>query len=377
MVMRHFCRFLFPLLLAGICSNTLAQYAYGAPTYTWKKQVSRIVDIPGQKGRPAKARKRQKTLYQLILDGWKTGDITLYTNADQAFSYKLDSEAVEAIIDANPFTCRLLPRYRILEEWTYNPTTGKTEMQITGIAPMRDVYGPNGEYRGRQAIFWITYGDYSKLIARDEQLHGEQALISCIWHSYVQQNTATTKKATGWQTKATRHITLPVRNDAVNDRLIEYSTNSLFEVLRQHQCSWPDSIPSYTSSDFTAALARWAVIDSDLQKIDTQMITDPVSNIDVVKYMPHNFHNDNIAEYFVADKYVLNPDAGKLDVEILGVTPLARHATFPTDGPGSKVAPLFWMKYKDVWPIILKYDQYHPECSFGLGLWASYFKMAE
>jgi hypothetical protein len=48
---------------------------------------------------------------------------------------------------------------RFLEEWTFDPATLTTKIQIEGISPVREVYGDDSVYRGTLSLFWLKYAD--------------------------------------------------------------------------------------------------------------------------------------------------------------------------------------------------------------------------
>ena len=356
----------FSVLFALVFSSAVAQYRYVNPTFAWKKQVARIIDIPEKKGSSAHAGKRQKTLYQMIVDACKAGDIPLYANSDQNFSVKLTREEGAAIAGLNNRIYRPVPRYRILEDWSFDPTTCKTEIQITGIAPIREIYDSDGTYRGRQAMFWIRYNDLRKVLARDEQLHGSNSLTNHIWNDYFSQDTVYVTKDEWRKTSAIRTMDIPDNSDTIAHHLRVYSDSSLVDMIMNLKRS--GIVSSFADDDFTTTLHKWGIID---QWLDTLIITDPVSDKEVKKYMPHGIHNFGRQQYNILESWRFNPVSGKTEIEITGLAPAVEitgnNDYFP------KIRPQFWVKYEDVQEAISKYDQYQPGNSFALHIWDSYF----
>ena len=175
----------------------------------WKKTVSRTIDFP-KKGGAASHRaadaKQDTSLLVMIVNAIKTADVAAYAGYDASFSTKLTLKDLDEVIngkfDSIPmghwvtnmnitpvphrdFSYDSIHKYQILEEWTVNPHTGKTEIQITGIAPVRDIYGDDGAvYRGSQAMFWVKYNDVHPILARYEQTHPNHTISSLIWDDY-------------------------------------------------------------------------------------------------------------------------------------------------------------------------------------------------
>ena len=46
-------------------------------------------------------------------------------------------------------------RVRFLEEWTMNENTLEFTKKVLGIAPIKAVYGDDGEFRGYSPLFWV------------------------------------------------------------------------------------------------------------------------------------------------------------------------------------------------------------------------------
>ena len=82
-----------------------------------------------------------------------------------------------------------MAKLRILEDWTFDLIAGKTDIQIVGIAPVQDVYGDDGVYRGSKGMFWVKYNDARSIIARYERYHPENTIAAKIWYDYFLSDT--------------------------------------------------------------------------------------------------------------------------------------------------------------------------------------------
>ena len=135
----------------------------------------------------------------------KAGKLTAYATYDNDFTTKLTAEGLkeitktktDTVIITDPvagkeemkivhmdFNYNAIHKYRVLEEWTFNPNTGKTDIQITGIAPVRDIYGTDGTFRGVQAMFWVHFNDIHSILARYEQYHPDNTIAMHVWDDY-------------------------------------------------------------------------------------------------------------------------------------------------------------------------------------------------
>ena len=189
-----------------------------AQTDTWKKTVSRTIDVTQKEDTITHHLTdvtEDSTLLEMMISAIKLGKLTAYSAFDHSFTTKLSvaelkemtaSRADTQIIvdpitnkeivkiirrDFNPYA---IHKYRFLEEWTFNPGTGKTDIQITGISPMLEVYGEDGVFRGRKSMFWVKYNDVHPILARYEQAHPNHTLSSLIWDDYFLSDVKPTDK---------------------------------------------------------------------------------------------------------------------------------------------------------------------------------------
>jgi len=145
------------------------------------------------------------TLMEVIAHAVKKGQLTAYNTYDHNFTAKMMSKQLKEIIEGHTDTQMVVDpttneeklvivhhdfnqasvhKYRLLEEWTYDPKTGKTEIRIKGIAPIRDVLGDDGVLRGVQAMFWLRYADARQVLSQYDQLHPTEPFASLIADDY-------------------------------------------------------------------------------------------------------------------------------------------------------------------------------------------------
>jgi hypothetical protein len=196
----------FAAILLFACNTSFAQKAGSAAV--WKKQVYRVLDMKEKedpKEHHLKEASNDTTMLEMMVNAIRAGKITAYSNFDHSFTTKLTAAQVTEMIIPKPdtqvivdpitgkeatriirheFDYSVVNKYRLLEDWTFNPMTGKTDIQITGICPVKEIYGDNGDFRGLQAIFWLKYPDAANIIARYEQYHPNNTITAKIWNDY-------------------------------------------------------------------------------------------------------------------------------------------------------------------------------------------------
>ncbi len=188
------------LCLLCTCGFAHAQEGY-APDLAWKKTVIRTICLAPKEDNV----KQDTSLLEMMVNAVKAGDLAAYGAYGIDFSTKVTlkmlDEVIDGIVDSisrgNPvtntavtemahrgFSYDSVHKYRILEEWTVNPHNGKTEIQITGIAPTRDIVGDDGVYRGSQAMFWVRYNEVQPILEKYAHSHPKHSLASLIWDDY-------------------------------------------------------------------------------------------------------------------------------------------------------------------------------------------------
>jgi hypothetical protein len=180
----------------------------------WKKQVTRDVNM-GEKTDTSIHRLRDanpdNTLLEMFAIGIKTGKVSSFYSSDFSMATRINVKDFPKLFTGRPdtvavrdgggkyvskvtrkdFDYSLVHKYRVMEEWTSYPAMGKTEIQIVGIAPLKDIYGDDGVLRGEQPIFWVHYTDDIKMIlSRYDQSHPNNTLGGHLWDDYFSTNGA-------------------------------------------------------------------------------------------------------------------------------------------------------------------------------------------
>jgi hypothetical protein len=189
------------------CNILFAQKASDNTT-VWKKQVAReiiVKDTEDTKKHHLRDLGTDTTLLEMIVNAVKAGKLTAYSNFDYRFTTKLTMGQFNDMINPKPDTVTVtdpasgkertvmvnhdfdydaVTKFRILEDWTFNTTTGNTDIHIEGIAPIKEIYGQNGDFRGTQAMFWLKYNEVAPILDRYAKIHPDKSLGFRIWNDY-------------------------------------------------------------------------------------------------------------------------------------------------------------------------------------------------
>ena len=63
---------------------------------------------------------------------------------------------------------REIKRYRIKEDWFFDKQRGVMDVRIIGIAPMKEVRGQNGDFRGYAPVFWLYFPECRYVLANSK-----------------------------------------------------------------------------------------------------------------------------------------------------------------------------------------------------------------
>jgi len=173
-----------------------------------RNQVTRQVAINSKEDtatphlRPTGA---DSSLTQLLVSAVYSGRLAAYPIADLSLATRLTTqeindkvgERIDTQIITDPvtgdettkvvkteFNSDAVQKYRFLENWVLDPATGKTEIQITAIAPVRDIYGMDGSLLGFQGLFWLKYDDVKDVLMKHEHSDRKHGLMNLLWDDY-------------------------------------------------------------------------------------------------------------------------------------------------------------------------------------------------
>ncbi|MBK8471443.1 MAG: gliding motility protein GldN [Sphingobacteriales bacterium] len=150
----------------------------------WQKRIWRVIDTQ-QKMNQTFTYPPQPFI-GILLDAAQKPNVRLYMNDD--FKDLITYADVEqrmggidtiTVIDPvtyeestkvvkNDFDWTSVTRFRLKEDWVFDKQRSKMVVRILGIAPIREVYDDNDNYRGEQAMFWAYYPDLRPYLVKQE-----------------------------------------------------------------------------------------------------------------------------------------------------------------------------------------------------------------
>src|SRR5690606_26647366 len=72
----------------------------------------------------------------------------MFTRVDTQYTESLETGDMEMVVQNIELSTRDIKQYRIKEDWIFDKQRSVMDIRIIGIAPMREVRGEDGEFRG-------------------------------------------------------------------------------------------------------------------------------------------------------------------------------------------------------------------------------------
>lgn len=134
-------------------------------------------------------------------------------------------------------------------------------------------------------------------------------------------------------------------------------------------------IKAYSTFDdrFTTPLSKDQLMDLLVGKADTQYIPDP-NNPGEQKLVinKHDFNPDIVTKYRIKEDWIFDRNLGKMVVRIVGIAPFKD--ILNDDGTYRTSAPLFWLYYPEIRPLLAQYEVFNPDNDVARMTWDDFFE---
>ncbi|MCG8326238.1 MAG: gliding motility protein GldN [Chitinophagales bacterium] len=141
----------------------------------WEKRIWRVIDTREKMNLPF--RYPDQPLFSILTSAIEARELQAYSTEDDKFSTPLSIEEISAKLSSidtvaiynpdggseeytiveNEIDPRDVKRYRLKEVWYFDSRRGKLEVRILGIAPMKEEYDDNGNFKYEHPLFWIYF----------------------------------------------------------------------------------------------------------------------------------------------------------------------------------------------------------------------------
>ena len=150
----------------------------------WEKRIWRVLDVREKMNKPFVY--PESPFINIILEAAQQGEISVYM--DEKFTMPLSEDetknigvSIDTTIVFDPVTFVETPvvtrnilnwedvkRFRLKEVWFFDEETSTMQVRIIGIAPLREVYDDQGNFKYEQPMFWAYYPQLRKVLASQE-----------------------------------------------------------------------------------------------------------------------------------------------------------------------------------------------------------------
>lgn len=148
----------------------------------WEKRIWRVIDAREKMNLPFKY--PDEPLFSILMAGVDEGKIRAFSedsfdnplrpdevasmlaNTDTIVTFDPETYEEQIQVVYNTMDPEDINRYRLKEIWFFDEETSTLQVRILGIAPLRDVYGDDGEFKYETPMFWIYYPECREQLAR-------------------------------------------------------------------------------------------------------------------------------------------------------------------------------------------------------------------
>ena len=149
----------------------------------WEKRIWRVIDTREKINLPFRYPKQP--LFNILTQAVEDGKLTAYSTEDDHFSQPLSPDgvskllfSVDTVLIYNPedytetyqivknvIDPQDIKRYRLKEVWYFDSRLSKLEVRILGIAPIKEYYDDNGNFKYEAPLFWLYFPECRKVLA--------------------------------------------------------------------------------------------------------------------------------------------------------------------------------------------------------------------
>lgn len=152
----------------------------------WQQRVWRVVDVREKMNLPFAYPPRP--FFTILQEAAESGEIRAFSTEDDQFSHKLAPEeignmgaSIDTVVTFDPVTYEEkiqvvrnelnpedIKRFRIKEDWFFDEETSTLQVRVLGIAPLKEEYDENGNFKYELPMFWIYYPEAREVLAREK-----------------------------------------------------------------------------------------------------------------------------------------------------------------------------------------------------------------
>ena len=132
---------------------------------------------------------------------------------------------------------------------------------------------------------------------------------------------------------------------------------------------------AYSSYDdrFTSKLTTDQFMEQITGKVDTIKVTDPVTGLETVQIIHHDFDPEKITKYRIKEDWIFDRNVGAMVVRIIGIAPVIDKYG-ADDGIYRGSQAMFWLYYPELRQTLAQYEVYNPDNDVNRYTWDEFFE---
>lgn len=170
----------------------------------WQKRIWRVIDVREKMNKPFAYPK--EPFITILLDAAEAGEISLFSTMDDEFKIRIKEDEIGSFLGSadtvvtfdpetyeeevqvvfNEFNPEDIKRFRVKEDWVFDEETSMMLVRILGIAPLKEVYDDNGNFRYEQPMFWAYYPELRNILARKEAFNPLNDAVRMSWEDIME-----------------------------------------------------------------------------------------------------------------------------------------------------------------------------------------------
>lgn len=171
----------------------------------WEKRVWRVIDVREKMNLPFGY--PEEPFFAILMKAAEEGEITVYGTEDDKFSYPLAPDevasmgaTVDTIIAFDPETYEEeitivrndlnpedIKQFRLKEIWFFDEESSSLQVRVLGIAPLKDEYDENGNYKYTTPLFWAYYPECREILARHKVFNPNNDADQMTWEDLMER----------------------------------------------------------------------------------------------------------------------------------------------------------------------------------------------
>ena len=171
----------------------------------WEKRIWRVIDVREKLNLPFAY--PVEPFFEILMTAAEEGEITVYGTEDDKFSYPLAPDevasmgaTVDTIIAFDPETYEEeitivrndlnpedIKQFRVKEIWFFDEESSTLQVRILGIAPLKDEYDENGNYKYTTPLFWAYYPECREILARHKVFNTNNDASPMTWEDMMER----------------------------------------------------------------------------------------------------------------------------------------------------------------------------------------------